>query len=438
MRVRKILSVFLLTVAAFAVNQKAFAQKGELTTGGTIKGNAPVVESETTGAAARVLDPTQGIVVDDDSQCPGTDFQTIQAAVNAAAPGTLIQVCPGTYQEQVAISKRLTIVGVEYQNASQAIIKPAPATPNASSLFSGSPIAAIVLVNDVNNVSLDNLTIDGATNGISGCNTAAIVGVFWRNASGTAENLAVKNIRAVGNGSCQNNFGIFVQSGGTGTSRVSILNSSVHDYEKAGIVANERGTNVTLTGNTVNGSGPISTNVQNGIQVGFGAQGTVSQNFVINHISATCTTIENCENNGGGGIISVEANAINILSNNVGKNQAGIFVIGNRSIVTGNTLTDTDVADGITIVGNRNEVRDNRIFNSDRAGVLVSGNRNIVRNNTINEAVNGILQDATASTGNTFTENRFFNTNKQTTDATNLRPQARGTSSAQGISVVRF
>ena len=39
------------------------------------------------------------------AQCPGAQFSTIQAAVNAAAPGTIIRICPGTYSEQVSITK---------------------------------------------------------------------------------------------------------------------------------------------------------------------------------------------------------------------------------------------------------------------------------------------------------------------------------------------
>jgi parallel beta-helix repeat protein len=46
------------------------------------------------------------LVVDNDkAQCKKAEFTTIQAAVNAASPGTTILVCAGTYQESVTISK---------------------------------------------------------------------------------------------------------------------------------------------------------------------------------------------------------------------------------------------------------------------------------------------------------------------------------------------
>ncbi len=51
-------------------------------------------------------DGTTVIVVDDDrADCPNADFNSIQAAVEAAAPGDRILVCAGTYHEQVTVPK---------------------------------------------------------------------------------------------------------------------------------------------------------------------------------------------------------------------------------------------------------------------------------------------------------------------------------------------
>jgi len=42
----------------------------------------------------------------------GTQFSTIQAAVNAASAGSTVLVCPGQYAEQVTINKALTLNGL--------------------------------------------------------------------------------------------------------------------------------------------------------------------------------------------------------------------------------------------------------------------------------------------------------------------------------------
>jgi parallel beta-helix repeat protein len=50
-------------------------------------------------------------VVDDDlAQCPGADFTDIQSAVNAAAPGDDIRVCPGIYSS-TTVDKQLRLMG---------------------------------------------------------------------------------------------------------------------------------------------------------------------------------------------------------------------------------------------------------------------------------------------------------------------------------------
>ena len=46
------------------------------------------------------------LVVDNDLvECPNTAFTSIQAAINAASPGDRINVCEGTYAEQLVLDK---------------------------------------------------------------------------------------------------------------------------------------------------------------------------------------------------------------------------------------------------------------------------------------------------------------------------------------------
>lgn len=57
--------------------------------------------------SVRIVDDSLGM----SDQCPGAAFATIQAGVDAAQPGDIVQVCPGTYRERVVVEKTLTLQG---------------------------------------------------------------------------------------------------------------------------------------------------------------------------------------------------------------------------------------------------------------------------------------------------------------------------------------
>src|ERR1700676_3465112 len=70
-------------------------------------------------------DHSATLVVDDDRvQCPNAGFTSIQAAVNAATAGDRINVCPGSYREQVRVNKPLTIRGIEVANQHLSLVMP--------------------------------------------------------------------------------------------------------------------------------------------------------------------------------------------------------------------------------------------------------------------------------------------------------------------------
>src|SRR6266850_1788642 len=169
---------------------------------------------------------------------------TIQAAVNHAESGETVLVGMGVFPEQVTIDKPLTLEGA---GASMTSIEPLTVSANTSSLFSGAPIAAILLVDGTPGVAVSDLTIDGMAAAFNACSPG---------------------------------------NGGPGlNSNVAILQNMVDDYGKNGITANEPGTFVTVNSNTVMGRGPTGPGdaAQNGVQIGFGARGLVSGNTISMH-----------------------------------------------------------------------------------------------------------------------------------------------------------
>jgi hypothetical protein len=207
-----------------------------------------------------------------------TDHSTIQSAVDDVNCST-INVGPGAYNEQVTVTRsNVTITGA---GAGSTTIQPSTVTANTSSLFSGLPIAAIVLVDGATGVTIEALTVDGAVAAPADCTT--YVGIFYRAASGEISDTHVTNIFSAPTAGCQGLLGIFVQSGNGGpnlNANVVIDGNTVDNYGKNGITANEAGTAVTITNNTVTGRGAIANNAQNGVQLGFGAHGKVTNNTI--------------------------------------------------------------------------------------------------------------------------------------------------------------
>jgi hypothetical protein len=344
------------------------------------------------------------LVVDDDKvECPHAGFTHIQNAIDAASPGDEIHICKGIYVEQVTIRKPLNI---EADNG--VILMPSAMQANTTSLFDAAPIAAALLVADTTGVSISGMTVDVANNGISQC-APDLIGISFQNASGELDRMVVRKIRlsATLNG-CQSGIGIFVQSGNGGLSKVKIDHCTVHDFQKNGITANEKGTVTTIHRNVVTGIGPTTGAAQNGVQIGFGAAGSILDNVVTNNVWAPCTAIATCSAVATN-ILVTQSDDVEISGNTAGISQVNIFFDGNNGAIDRNETFATDVFDGIRVQGNQSHVRQNHVFNGAESGIFLSGNNNVITDNTIDEAAIGILKD-TGSSGNIITENRFFNT----------------------------
>jgi len=364
-----------------------------------------------------------------------TPFPSIQAAVNAAASGSTVIICPGRYPEQVVINKALTIRGIASGSADAAIVVPPSGgvVQNTTSLTTGNPIAAQVLVQATTGVSLSNITVDGSNNGLNSCASPNLIGIYYQNSSGTVTHTAVVNQTMMPTNGCQHGLAIFVQSGNGGTSDVMLANNHVQNYQKNGITGNESGTTVTISGNTVVGQGPTNGAAENSIQIGFGATGSITGNTVGDDIWAPDTSNDSAD--AASGILVYAAGGVSVSRNTVSSTQFGIVFVTDPSVgsadggvIMSNKIATTHIFDGIELCNNDNTVKGNTVNGSDEAAIHIdsgctnfggsgnTGSGNTVSGNVINDACAGILTGTLAGS-NTIGTNTFFNVGNTTLTA---------------------
>ncbi len=250
-------------------------------------------------------------------------YPTIQSAVIASQPGDTVSIAPGVYDERVVVTvSNLTIAG---SGQALTIIRPTVPNPsgNTTSMFSGAAIDAILLVSGATDVTIKALTVDGQMGVPAGC-APSYVGVFYRAASGAILDSRVTNIFNPLVPGCQGYLGIFVQSGNGGpglNSDVTIARSTVDNYGKNGITANEPGTSLTVTNSIVTGRGAtgLGDAAQNGVQIGFGAHGKVTDNNISGHnyTPADYVACGILATNGGGAIGQTKSNLFAANEQNV-------------------------------------------------------------------------------------------------------------------------
>jgi hypothetical protein len=134
-------------VVGFGVNIGSF-NPGYNVYADLVRFNDTVYNFEATG-------PNTLLVDDDHAQCPTAAYTTINAAVAAALPGDTIQVCAGTYNENVTVDKAgLTLKGAQAGNA---VAGRAFASASESTVDGVNPTAGIATFT----VTAANVTIDG-------------------------------------------------------------------------------------------------------------------------------------------------------------------------------------------------------------------------------------------------------------------------------------
>jgi len=184
-------------------------------------------------------------------------FETIQAAINAASSGDKITVAAGEYVEvgQIVINKNITIIGEDRNNT---IIKPAQDTGST-----GSPGAWFLVLSGCE-FNLSNVTLDGAGKKIN-----EAIRSFG---TGTIANNIVKNIRY----SKYQGFGLFAFD-----SDMTFSNNTLSNIERIGFWVFGGAADCIISNNTYIGKGDGDW-LDYGIEVSGGAHATITGNELYN------------------------------------------------------------------------------------------------------------------------------------------------------------
>lgn len=326
----------------------------------------------------------------------GTNYTTIQAAINDASPGDEIHVDSGMYYENVNVTKRLILRGI--------------GRPVVNASGSGS---AITLAAE--GITLEGFTATGGRSGIqvsSNNNT-----VKWNNANsnyrGGIDMSSSSNNTVSGNNASNNSWGIgLVEFSSNNTLSGNNANSNTIYGIVLGYSSNNMLTNNTMNANKYNfilvgdctscfNNQIDTTNLVDGKPVYYikGASDKVYDSstnagtfYCINCVNVTLNNIELINN--GYGIFFINTTRSTIQNVNVSKNIYGIYLLyysNNNRLLGINALNNNEGGISLSYYSNNNTISGN---NASNIGIGIylssSSNNNLYQNNLIkntNQAV---------------------------------------------------
>ncbi len=284
-----------------------------------------------------------------DGQAPAWDGthgpkKTIQAGVGVVDIGGTVNVAAGTYDEQVVITKSLTLQGA---GDTSVVLPSAPGKLTSlyalpKGVFAGRELAGIVSVRGLGaaGVTVKGFKLDGANVAPRPTKNQYTVGVLYAETAGTIDGVTVVNMATVSEG--PRSYGIWLDGWNAATS-IEVNDCYIDGFNRNGIMLSGDHLTAYVHDNTVKGLTRVS-QVPNGIIVIDGAAATISRN-----------TITDCHYTPAGtpqwlacgiGMYQYCAPGVLIEYNTISQCDVGIAP-SNDAIVSHNLLTDNYI--GLTL-----------------------------------------------------------------------------------------
>ena len=278
--------------------------------------------------------------------------QTISYALGLTQAGGTIEVAPGTYNEQLVISRPVSIIGA---GPAQTVIEPSSLPTTAADTDSNIPELAVVDVTAGTMwASLQGLTIDGsaASTQFSGCGQD-FVGIYYQDASGSLDDVDVTNIELpTALFGCQDGQGIYVatDSGSATPSNVTMSDVFVNSYDKNGITCDDIGTICSIENSQVTGIGPTPLIAQNGIQI-WGSSASIVNDMVSGN--SYTNPYYPSDFYSAVGILVINASGLTVTGNRISANDDNVYALEDASYTPQGTprnwvISNNDASDAIS------------------------------------------------------------------------------------------
>jgi hypothetical protein len=333
-----------------------------------------------TGAAsaATVYVSNSSPVVIGGKSCAQPGFKTVQEGVTAAAGGT-VNVCPGTYTEQVNIAGAAKLTAVSGVGTATLRMPASPAeSPSVCDTKAGSePQIDEVSICTNATVTITGLNVEALIplpSCADGLNAIFVAGGGTLKASNMVINGASSTLE--GGKGCQH--GIAVRAGSASKEEVghaTLKGVTVKGYEKNGPTATGVGSTLAISSSTVTGEGPSPYIAQNGIEIAFGGGGTVKSTTVTGN---ECN-VASCGATGeqASGVLFFEATPGSQVTNStIRENDLGVYYASGESTVpaTSEVSISKDVLtsnryEGILLEEGKASLTSDTINGSGRVGI---------------------------------------------------------------------